>query len=185
MAEARVVDTNVLIVASAADEGSPFQPADTPVQEEALRQRVLDWLIDFELDAERHAVMDWNWLICGEYLNPKSPKKEKLSEQDYGWLVMMAKKDRNEVVWIGLETDQDGYAVLPDSLAPAVTDLADRKMVAAVLAASNEGHACKLVNACDTDWLDCADALATHGVAVEHLIEPWLKAKWQTMHPGQ
>ncbi len=178
MAEARVVDTNVLIVASAADDGSPFQPNATPVQEESLRKQVFDWLVGFEQDAERHAVLDWDWLICGEYQN-------KLTEQDYGWLALMIKKDRDEVVWIGLETDRNGHAVLPDSLALAVTDLDDRKMVAAVLAASKEGHACKLVNACDTDWLDCAEALATHGVAVEHLIEPWLKAKWQTMHPGQ
>lgn len=44
MAESRVVDTNVLIVASAADDGSPFRPEATPVQEVALRQQVFEWL---------------------------------------------------------------------------------------------------------------------------------------------
>ena len=37
MAETRVIDTNVLIVASAADDGSPFQPEATPVEESELR----------------------------------------------------------------------------------------------------------------------------------------------------
>jgi hypothetical protein len=171
MAESRVVDTNVLIVASAADDGSPFRPEATPVEEADLRQRVLDWLVTFEQDSARHAVLDWDWLICGEYQN-------KLTEQDYGWLALMAKKDRNEVVWVGLRTDTDGHALLPATLAPSISDLADRKMVAAVLAAQKEEQGCKLVNACDTDWLDCAEPLAHHGVEVLHLLEPWLRDKW-------
>lgn len=179
MADSRVVDTNVLIVASAADDGSPFSPEATPVQEAELRRKVLDWLIDFENDAGKHVVLDWDWLICGEYLNPNSPKKEKLSEQDYGWLAMMAKKDRNEVVWVGLSKDADGHAILPTSLAHAITDKADRKMAAAVLAAQTDHHICALVNACDTDWLDCADALKQHDIRVEHVLEDWLTHKWQ------
>ena len=157
MAESRVVDTNVLIVASAADDGSPFRPGSTPVQEEALRKRVLEWMQEFEQDPERHAVLDWDWRICGEYLN-------KLTEQDYGWLALMRKKDKNEVIWVGLELDVDGHAVLVPSLADSVTDLADRKMVSAGLAAISEGHVCKLTNACDTDWLDCKAPLAAAGL---------------------
>jgi hypothetical protein len=175
MREARVVDTNVLIVASAADDGSPFQPEATPVQEKALRKQVLDWLEVFEQDAKRHVVLDYDWKICGEYQN-------KLTEQDYGWLAMMRKKDQNEVVWVGLDMDADGHATLPAKLAPAVTDLADRKMVAAVLAAIENGEACKLTNACDTDWLDCKTALHEAGVQVEHLLEDWLIEKRANKH---
>lgn len=177
MTEARVVDTNVLIVASAADEASPFRPDATPVEEAELRQQVLDWLTEFETDAQRHAVLDWDWLIFGEYQN-------KLTEQDYGFLALMAKRDRNKVVWVGLETDVHGDAVLDAALAAAVTDRADRKMVAAVVAASGQQPVCKLTNACDTDWLDCADALVAHGVELEELIELWLRAKWQAMRNG-
>lgn len=171
MAEARVVDTNVLIVASAADDGSPFRPESTPVEEAVLRQLVLDWLHDFEDDSMRHAVLDWDWHICTEYQN-------KLTEQDYGWLAIMAKKDRNEVVWVGLNVDEHGHATLPLELSTAVMDKEDRKMVAAVLAAIERGHDCRLTNACDTDWLDCEDAMMGAGVAIEHLIEPWLRTKW-------
>lgn len=176
MAEGRVVDTNVLIVASAADRGSPFPAKGTPVEEAALRSRVLDWLDEFEHDPERHAVLDWDWHICGEYQN-------KLTEQDYGWLALMGKKDRNEVAWVGLEVDQNGHAVLPAVLALSVTDLDDRKMVAAVMAATVHGLLCKLTNACDTDWLDCEQALKSAAIETEQLLEEWLRAKWSAMRP--
>lgn len=175
MHESRVVDTNVLIVASAADDASPFQPDATPVQEGALRQQVLDWLEAFERDAKRHVVLDYDWKICTEY-------QHKLSEQDYGWLAIMHKRDHNQVVWVGLDMDADGNAVLPDPLAAAVTDLADRKMVAAVLAAMQQGERCQLTNACDTDWLDCATALRQAGVQVEHLLKDWLVEKHAHKH---
>ena len=100
----RLVDTNVLIVASAADAGSPFRAEGTPVDDAALRQRVFDWLEAFEADPTRHAVLDAGWQVCGEY-------GHKLSEQDYGWLVMMHKIDHNEVVWVDVQPDADGNAV--------------------------------------------------------------------------
>lgn len=176
MTEARLVDTNVLIVASAEDEESPFAPNATPIEESEYRKKVLLWLKDFEFDSSRHAILDWDWCICSEYCNKLDP------EQDYGWLAMMGKKDRNEVTWVGFELDADGHALLPQCLSQAVTDLADRKMIAAILAAQADQHVCRLVNACDTDWLDCEDALTAHGIQSEHLLEhEWLRPKWQSM----
>lgn len=176
MAKSSVVDTNVLIVASAADDGSPFRPEATPVQEAALRQTVLDWLMEFERDNSRNAVIDWDWRICDEY-------KKKLCEQDYGWLAIAGKIDRQEITWVGLDMDENGHALLPDTLIKHVTDLEDRKMVAAALAALADGHDCNLVNACDTDWLDCKGALASEAIVVHHLLEPWLQTKWKEKHP--
>jgi hypothetical protein len=175
VADTRVVDTNVLIVASAADAGSHFAPDATPVQEAEYRQQVLDWLLAFEQDSARLVVLDWAWLICDEY-------SHKLTGQDYGWLAIMAKLDRNEVAWIALEVDADGNALLPASLSSTVHDLADRKMVAAALAAKAAGHACKVVNACDTDWLDWEEALGAAHIETEHLLEQqWLRPKWRGM----
>lgn len=173
MAEGRVVDTNVLIVASAEHEGSPFKPHATPIEERELRRRVLDWLEEFERDSERHVVLDYDWHICDEY-------GHKLTEQDYGLLAIRAKMDRHQVIWVGLDTDEHGNAVLSPELGEAVTDLADRKMVAAVLAASQECDSCKLTNACDTDWLDCEEALAKANVRTENLLEDWLREKWRS-----
>ena len=171
MAESLVVDTNVLIIASAADDGSPFRPDATPVQEAALRKEVLDWLREFEHDAARSVVLDYDWHICGEYQNKLDV------DQDYGWLAVMAKKDHNQVVWVTIDVDEDGHAELPVELHGAVSDRADRKMVAAVLFAQLAGNDCKLVNASDTDWLDCESALSEAGVQVHQLLGEWLKAK--------
>ena len=173
MVDCRVVDTNVLIVASAADDGSPFRPEATPVQDSELRQQVLGWLIGLEQDADRHVVLDYGWHICSEYRN-------KLTDQDYGWMAIMAKQDRNEVVWVSVDVDKSGHGVIPHEMQAAVTDLADRKLITAALATKPLGHACKLTNACDTDWLNCADALAKHGIGIEHVIETWLRAKWKS-----
>ncbi|BCQ24714.1 hypothetical protein NK8_28900 [Caballeronia sp. NK8] len=171
MPESRVVDTNVLIVASAAHATSPFPEDETPVKEGQLRHQVLSWMEAFEGDPGRHVVLDYDWHICREYQN-------KLTEQDYGWLAIMHKYDKNEVVWVGIEVDEHGHAVLPPALSAAVTDLADRKMVASAMAVSEDVRPCKLANACDTDWLDCADALKAVGVETEHLLEDWLREKW-------
>lgn len=172
MADTRVVDTNVLIVASAADENSLFDEHDTPVDEKQHRDKVLAWVYAFEKDATRRAVLDWDWHMCAEY-------RKKLTDQDYGWLVMMQKRDLGQVEWVGFDVDVHGHAHLPDDLSVAISDLEDRKMVAAVLAVTAKEHACKLVNACDTDWLDCAGALESALVETEHLLEhEWLRPRW-------
>lgn len=173
-----VIDTNVLIVASAADDGSPFRPEATPVEEYRLRKVVLDWVTELKSDSSRNIVLDWDWHICGEY------QKKLNQEQDFGFLAVIAKIDRNEVTWIGLEVDSDGHAVLPIDLSRSITDLEDRKMAAGVLKANNDGNDCKLVNACDTDWIDCEAALAAAGLEVEHLIEDWLRLKHHSMKAG-
>ena len=171
MPESRVVDTNVLIVASAAHATSPFPETETPISEARLRGEVLSWLEAFEGDSQRHAVLDWDWHICSEYQN-------KLTEQDYGWLALMHKRDKSEVVWVGIQVDEHDHAVLPPELAVIVTDLADRKMVASAMAVDAGVRPCKITNACDTDWLDCAAALAAADVEAEHLLEDWLREKW-------
>lgn len=171
MPESRVVDTNVLIVASAAHATSPFPEGETPVNEQPLRDQVLAWLEAFELDSSRHAVLDAGWSICNEY-------RRKLTDQDYGWLAVMRKLDHSEVVWVDIQMDDNGHAILPAAIAASVTDLADRKLVASAMAVKADVRPCKVTNACDTDWLDCADALTAAGVETEHLLEAWLQAKW-------
>ncbi len=96
---------------------------------------------------------------------------------------MMHKMDRGEIVWVDVLLDKNGNAVLPPELAEAVTDLADRKMVAAALAALDAGHACQITNAADTDWIDCQQALNAVGLEVENLLPDWLQARWHVKHP--
>ena len=64
-----------------------------------------------------------------------------------------------------------------------MTDLADRKMVAAALAALDAGNATQITNAADTDWIDCQQALHAVGLEVENLLPDWLQARWRQKHP--
>ena len=64
-----------------------------------------------------------------------------------------------------------------------MTDLADRKMVAAALAALDAGNATRITNAADTDWIDCQQALHAVGLKVENLLPDWLQARWRQKHP--
>lgn len=157
------MDTNVLLVASAADEGLALRGGLHPIEEAALREQVLHWLHGFESDPTRQVVLDYGWDICAEYQN-------KLGEQDYGWLALMAKRDLAKVVWVGLEHDANGHALLAPAMAEAVTDLADRKIVAAGLAAIAAGHPARSPTpATPTGWTASAPMEAA-GLYVEHLL---------------
>ena len=113
------------------------------------------------------------------YFPPEYPEyQRKISEQDYGWLVVKEKLDRNEIHWVGLEFDRDGHALLCDRLRDVVHDRADRKMVASALQAGGRGGGCNLVNACDTDWYDWEEALQAAGIDVEQLLGEWCRACW-------
>ncbi len=157
-----VVDTNVLIAASAHDPVSPFPPTGTHVPP-AEKLVVFEWLRAFRLDSNRYAVLDLQNRIFVEY-------RRKLTKDDYGIRAMLEKVQGGRARYVSIEYDTNGDAVLPNNLQKVVTDAADRKIVAAVVA---DGCQCSIVNACDTDWYDIEEPLQTHGVVVEQLIDGW------------
>jgi hypothetical protein len=170
-----VVDTNVLLVASAAHDASPFAPDATPVEDAELRKRVLDWVIDFE-QSPRQIVLDYGWTILGEYQN-------KLTEQDYALQIVLQMTSTERVRWFVLEQEADGRThIAHAALDLVITDLADRKLVAGVLAAGCRAGGCTLVNCCDTDWYDWQTDLEAGDVYVEQLIHEWCHAKWKSKH---
>lgn len=61
-----------------------------------------------------------------------------------------------------------------------VHDLADRKMVAAALAAGGAAEGCEIVNACDTDWYEWESVLADAGLVVRQLIDAWCRARHES-----
>ncbi len=161
---AHVVDTNVLLVASAADPDSSFE--DTHVPEE-LALEVLDWLVDLHRARDRRLVFDYAYRIYEEYRN-------KLSEQDYAFLVVRDKLQN--ACWVDVRYDRDGWAEVPDAL--HALDPSDRKLAAAVLAARAEGVEATVVNAADTDWYEAEEALVACGVVVEQLLPEWCRAEY-------
>jgi hypothetical protein len=171
-----VIDTNVLLVASAAHAMSPFAPNATPVEAATLRQKVLDWLIAFE-DSDRQMVLDWHWVIVDEYRGVG--RRDKLADQDYGLQVVLQKFSTGQTFGFTLNwIVPDGAEIVHAALDLVITDHADRKMVAGVLAAGGRTGGCTLVNSCDTDWYDWQSALEDADVFVDQLIPEWCHPKW-------
>ena len=165
-----VVDTNVLIAASAADPVHPKDIDATPADPE-LRKVVWEWLHAFE-QSESRIVLDLAGGIYDEYIHSRY-----LGFNDYGIQVVMHKWSTAAVDNVNVEYDAQGYGVLPPALATVVHDTADRKMVAAALAAhAMFGEGC-IAFAGETDWHDWEGALTAHQVQLEPIIEAWSRQK--------
>ncbi len=174
-----VVDTNVLIVASGEHPESPFSSANHPVENSEHAEQVFNWVSSLETSAAR-LIMDCNDVIYKEYRN-------KLTEQDFGLIVLREKMGRGEMDYVALDWEEEpGYpdlvAVLQENLKIAVHDLSDRKMVAACISANEEHGPSSIINACDTDWIDWEAVLQQEGVIVEQLIEEWVRNRWREKH---
>jgi hypothetical protein len=155
-----VIDTNVLLVASAAHPFSPFSDTHVPPEH---RERVLDWLVAFRSSLDRLLVLDRTMRIYEEY-------RHKLTDQDLGLQIIHQRLLDAEFVDIDL--DEDGHGRVPAPLARL--DRADRKFAAAALAATRPTT---VVNCADPDWMEVAEGCAAVGLRVEELLEAWLRER--------
>lgn len=170
MKERYVVDTNVLIAASAADQTHP-KDIDAAPHDPALRKKVWEWLNAFKNGTSR-LVLDGANKIYEEYLN-------KLAWQDFGIQVVIHKWSSCQVDMVAVAYDASDHALLPATLLDTIHDLADRKMVAAALASRNEyGQGC-VAFASDSDWHGWEAKLKGHGVELEPIIEEWSRKKYE------
>ncbi len=158
-----VVDTNVLLVASAVHPYSPFDDTHVPITEQ---RTVFDWLTEFRADTQRQMVLDDLFKIYEEYRN-------KLSDQDFGLQVIHEKMQA--VRQVNLAWDGNGHAVVP--VAFGAFDPSDRKFLAAAL---TDPATISIVNAADSDWLEIEAELATAGVTVVHVLGAWLRESLRT-----
>ncbi|HZH56013.1 hypothetical protein [Yanghanlia caeni] len=163
-----VVDTNVLIAASAGDPVNPAAIEATP-EDPALREEVWHWLVRFQ-NSDTRLVLDRAGKIFDEYM-------KKLGFNDFGIQVVMHKWSTAAVDDVDVQYDADGHGVLPEPLAEVVHDTADRKMVAAALASYETfGEGC-IAFAGDTDWHDWEDVLLACNVLLEPVIGDWSRRK--------
>jgi hypothetical protein len=169
MNERYVVDTNVLIAASAIDANSEIANDATPSDPE-LRRKVWQWLYDFQLSAS-HLVLDGQGQIEVEYGN-------KLGFNDYGRQVVQYKWDTCSVNQVHVEYDENGHGVLEEPLQTIIHDLADRKMVAAALDAKYLHDNSTIAFAGDTDWHGWEEGLLEAGLELEPIIEEWSRTKF-------
>lgn len=156
-----IIDTNVLLVASAQHPGSPFKDSDVPAAQQCV---VLEWLMGFRRDGQRRVVLDELWRIWEEY-------NHKLTAQDIGLLVVTEKLQATLVRFVDVAYDKHGHGRLPKELETIVHDLADRKFVAVALGDLAHGNESTIINAVDGDWHDWEQALNRCGIVVMHLIE--------------
>lgn len=155
-----IIDTNVLLVASAQHPGSPFEDSDVP---EVHMRIVLDWLMAFRKNSQCNIVLDHFWKIWEEY-------HHKMTGQDIGLMVVTEKLQLASVRFVDVEYDKNGHGCLPRGLENVIHDRSDRKFVAAALSDLTNGSRSKIINAIDSDWCDWEKALKRAGIIVQHLI---------------
>lgn len=164
-----MVDTNVLIAASAADPGNPKDIDATP-DDPGLRMKVWEWLDEFQA-CESRLVLDGAGEIFKEYT-------KKLGFNDFGVQVVMHKWSTAAVDDVHVDYDDNGEGLLPSTLSPTIHDGADRKVVAAAIAShAMFGEGCVAFGG-DTDWHGWEDELARHDVILEPIINAWSRAKY-------
>jgi hypothetical protein len=169
-----VVDTNVLIAASAINVDSPIAQDATP-DDPDLRLKVWKWLIDFQRSVSRLVLDGPEMKIEDEY-------RRNMNEQDYGMLMLKQKWDDCAVDLVDVLYDDDGHAYLDENLAIIVHDRSDRKLVSAALVAIDDFGECWIANSGDTDWYDWEDGLREIGIEVEQIIPEWSRQKWREKH---
>lgn len=168
MKERYVIDTNVLIAASAANPTDPKDIDATP-DDPAQRMRVWQWLSEFQ-DSPSKMVLDAANRIYSEYTN-------KLGFNDYGIQVVIHKWSTAAVDNVEVEYDVDGHGILQPPLLDVIHDLADKKMVAAALGShAKYGEGC-VAFAGDTDWHDWETDLLANNIQLEPIIEDWSRQK--------
>lgn len=163
-----VVDTNVLIAASAADPTHPRDIDATPADPK-LRLQIWQWLDAFQLSSSR-MVLDRAGGIFTEYRN-------KLGFNDFGIQVVIHKWSTAAVDNVDVDYDEHGHGVLQPPLLAVIHDEADKKMVAAALDAHRlHGESC-IAFAGDTDRHDWETELLANDVLLEPIIESWSRQK--------
>jgi hypothetical protein len=168
MKDRYVVDTNVLIAASAGDPTHPKDIDATPADPQ-LRMRIWQWLSDFQVSSSR-MVLDSANGIYDEYNN-------KLGFNDFGIQVVMHKWSTAAVDNVEVTYDENGHGILLPPLLAVVHDNADKKMVAAALDSHRvHGEGC-IAFAGDTDWHDWEADLLASQVLLEPIIEDWSRQK--------
>jgi hypothetical protein len=165
MRERYVVDTNVLIAASAVVAERDATPKDPQ-----LRMQVWEWLSAFQQSSKR-LVLDGQGGIAREYAN-------KLGFNDFGQQVVVHKWNTRQVDQVDVLYDDDGNGFLDEPLQTIAHDPSDRKMVGAALEAIRVFGEAVIANASDTDWYGWEAELSAAGVAVEQVLPEWSRAKY-------
>lgn len=173
-----LVDTNVLLAASAShDSFSDVNDRAMP-HEAGLREHVHAWLAAFDA-SDDGLILDEASLIMEEY-ERNLPFSQSLHHPEYGLEVVQRKCARGLVRYVPLkvvEANGERVAELPEELANIVTDREDRKWIAAARAAHKYlGLKAPIVYAAESDWLRVEETLKPYGIVFCRLLpRDWYK----------
>lgn len=155
---AEVIDTNVLVIATASEEG--WKRPTVPVYDVSVQKRIWKWVEEFRIDRERLLVMDRpSSTIHTEY------KRFLNSPDHYGRRVVAHKFSTGAFHLVDMEYWKNGaelVAVMPEDVQDHFHDLGDRKMVMAALNACASIH-----NATDGDWTEEKVQAGLHKLGVQ------------------
>ncbi len=167
-----LVDTNVMLAASACHNSCSALLNEAEPKEPELRERVYNWLRDFDLSTDS-ILLDEDWLIRGEYEH-KMAFNSYMREQEYGFQVLQNKQDLGLVNYVPIDVDTtsgEPIAILSEELTAIVTDRADRKWVAAAQSAKIlHDLTCPIVYGAESDWYVIQDDLLRFGIHCKQLL---------------
>jgi hypothetical protein len=169
MAAMYLVDTNVMLAASAVHELSNLRFRAMP-REIEYREMVYEWLADFE-QSDRRIVLDEAGLVRDEY---ERNIPYNMREQEYGLRVLQSKIDRCldvHVPIVSLQGNGEHIAVLEPAHEQLVKHRADRKWVACALASKILfDEMPPIAYGAETDWYFAEEGLKEIGLSFHRLL---------------
>jgi len=169
--KACLIDTNVLLAASAYEPTSTMAREAMPLELE-LREQVFNRLMEFEQSNDR-LVLDWEGAIWEEY-ERNLPRYTSSGQQEYAWMVILHKQATCMVsnVTIDIE-DGNGERVanVHPPLDEIVADREDRKWVAAAVSHMKlHNEEAVIIYGAETDWFKIEDQLRENGINLERVL---------------
>jgi hypothetical protein len=173
----KLIDTNVLIAASASNPLSDLASTASPADPE-LRKKVLDDLLAFA-DSGDQIVLDLEGHIRSEYGN-KMGYSTALRDQHYGIQLLQELDQTSRINYVTIEYDEfEGGASIEPELHPIVSDKADRKWIASAVSHRElyDGVVPPIVYAAESDWYFIESELGERGFLFERLLpKDWYKS---------
>lgn len=176
----KLIDTNVMLAASAiySDLSALVNEASPP--DVALREITFNYLRDFE-ESDEPMTLDEEGLIRDEY-ERNMPFNSQMHSQEYGLLVLQKKLDHNEVTWVTvdvLEGNGERLGVISEELALIVTDREDHKWIASAFSHNIlYGGFPPIVYAAESDWFVIETQLGDHGFVFKRLLpKDWYESR--------
>lgn len=167
-----LIDTNVMLAASAIFDTLSSIALRAMPQEIELREMVYQWLAEFA-ESEDTIVIDEEGLIRHEY-ERNMPYNTTSYDQEYGLKVLQNKLDRCLAIHVPIDVliaNGEKIALLSKELETIVSDREDRKWVAASISTNQlYENVPPIVYGAESDWYVIEDQISAYDVLLHRLL---------------